>query len=124
MSIRWDPIRDYYKILGVAKNATAEQIRRAYRKLAKEYHPDHNPGKETWANEKFKEINEAYEVLSNAEKKAAYDARYAQAQTTRKPHRPTQPTQKGFPEWAKVAVGVGGFLLFLYLIAKGSQRGA
>jgi curved DNA-binding protein len=64
--------KDYYKILGVDKNATKENIKKAYRKLAKRYHPDKNPGDKT-AEEKFKEINEAHEVLSDPEKKARYD---------------------------------------------------
>lgn len=63
--------RDYYEILGVSKNASKEEIKKAYRKLAMENHPDRK--KSTDAEEKFKEINEAYEVLSNDQKKQAYD---------------------------------------------------
>ena len=64
--------RDYYEVLGVEKNASDAEIKKAYRKLAMKYHPDQNPGDKT-AEEKFKEINEAYEVLSDADKKARYD---------------------------------------------------
>ena len=64
--------KDYYKILGVDKNASNEAIRKAYRDLAKKYHPDHNPGNKA-AEEKFKEINEAYEVLKDKDKRARYD---------------------------------------------------
>jgi curved DNA-binding protein len=64
--------RDYYEVLGVDKNATQEQIKKAYRKLAKAYHPDANPGDKK-AEEKFKEISEAYEVLGDEEKRKKYD---------------------------------------------------
>jgi curved DNA-binding protein len=64
--------KDYYKILGVERKASADDIRAAYRKLAMKYHPDKNPGDKK-AEEKFKEINEAYQVLSDAEKRARYD---------------------------------------------------
>ncbi len=64
--------RDYYEVLGVEKNASKEDIKKAYRKLAMQYHPDRNPGDKS-AEDKFKEAAEAYEVLSNDEKKAKYD---------------------------------------------------
>ena len=64
--------RDYYEVLGVQKGATAEEIKKAYRKLAVKYHPDKNPGDKE-AEEKFKEAAEAYSVLSDADKKARYD---------------------------------------------------
>ena len=63
---------DYYKILGVAKNATESEIKKAYRKLARKYHPDLNPN-DAVAEKKFKEINEANEVLSNPENRKKYD---------------------------------------------------
>ena len=65
--------KDYYRILGVPKNASQEQIKKAYRKLAMQYHPDRNPGKESWANEKFKEINEAFGVLGDPQKRQQFD---------------------------------------------------
>ena len=64
--------RDYYKVLGIQKGASEEEIKKAYKKLARKYHPDMNPGDKE-AEEKFKEVNEANEVLSDPEKKARYD---------------------------------------------------
>ena len=65
--------KDYYEILGLDKNTTDDELKKAYRKLAMQYHPDRNPGKETWANEKFKEINEAYSILGDPQKRQQYD---------------------------------------------------
>ena len=64
--------RDYYEVLGVAKNANDDEIKKAYRKAAIKYHPDKNPGDKE-AEEKFKEAAEAYDVLSNPDKRAHYD---------------------------------------------------
>ncbi len=67
-----DNKRDYYEVLGVEKTASADEIKKAYRKSAMKYHPDRNPGDKT-AEEKFKELGEAYEVLSDDQKRARYD---------------------------------------------------
>ncbi|MDE6344119.1 MAG: DnaJ domain-containing protein, partial [Muribaculaceae bacterium] len=64
--------RDFYEVLGVGKDASADEIKKAYRKLALKYHPDRNPGDKE-AEEKFKEAAEAYDVLSNEEKRKRYD---------------------------------------------------
>src|SRR5581483_10583649 len=75
--------KDYYRILGVDRNADAKAVKQAYRRLARKHHPDMNPGNRA-AAERFKEINEAYEVLSDPEKRRRYDTlgpdwqRYAQ----------------------------------------------
>src|SRR5438309_11413052 len=64
--------RDYYETLGVQRNASEQEIKSAYRKLARQYHPDRNPGDKT-AEGKFKEVQEAYDVLSDKNKRAQYD---------------------------------------------------
>lgn len=65
-------MKKYYEVLGIAENASGEEIKKAYRKLARKYHPDVNPGNKD-AEEKFKEINEAYNVLSDETKRKTYD---------------------------------------------------
>ena len=72
MSFRADPTKEYYEILGLKENAAAEEIRKAYRKLALHYHPDRNRGDAT-AEERFKAISEAYAVLTDPEKRKLYD---------------------------------------------------
>src|SRR5712671_3071176 len=64
--------QDFYDILGVSKSADADELKRAYRKLAMQYHPDRNPSDKS-AEQKFKDINEAYDVLKDDQKRAAYD---------------------------------------------------
>ncbi|MDI3340202.1 MAG: DnaJ C-terminal domain-containing protein [Sphaerobacter sp.] len=91
--------KDYYKILGVSRDADEKTIKRAYRKLARQYHPDVNKG-DPRAEERFKEINEAYQVLSDPEKRAKYDRfgadweRYQQAETAG-----AGPTWTDFADW-------------------------
>src|SRR5258708_13505758 len=64
--------RDYYEVLGVERGAASEEVKRSYRKLAVQFHPDKNPD-DPHAEEKFKELGEAYDVLMDADKRAAYD---------------------------------------------------
>ncbi|MBP7847996.1 DnaJ domain-containing protein [Patescibacteria group bacterium] len=73
MNLDFDPKKNYYDILGVGESADADEIKKAYRKLAMQYHPDRNRGDNS-AEEKFKEINEANDVLSDSSKKQQYDA--------------------------------------------------
>ncbi len=111
--------KDYYQILGVARDAGKEEIKKAYRRLARKYHPD--VSKEVAAEEKFKEVNEANEVLSDAEKRAAYD----QLGTSYRPGQDFRPP----PDWAGGAGG-GDFAgedfsdLFSQLFGARKQAGA
>ncbi len=90
--------KDYYQILGIDKNATQDDIKKAYRKLAKKYHPDLNPGDKN-AQEKLKDINEAYEVLGNKEKRQHYDALGKGYNFTNGEH--FDPSQFGFDNFGK-----------------------
>lgn len=83
--------KDYYQILGVARNASTDDIRKAYRKLAMKYHPDRNPG-DKQAEERFKEINEAYQVLNDEQKRAHYDR-----------------VGSDYSSWQRRGTGSGGF---------------
>lgn len=71
---------DWYKVLGVSRNADESEIKRAYKALARQYHPDANPGNEK-AEEKFKDVVKAYDVLSNPKKRKTYDADYMRSKT-------------------------------------------
>ena len=91
-------MKDYYKILQVAPDASPEVIQMAYKALAKKYHPDLNPGQEEAAQEKMKDVNEAYEILSDKDKRWQYDkSRYQKPKTEQQPHyeepEPSQSTQ-------------------------------
>lgn len=98
--------KDYYKILEVDRNATEKDIKKAYRRLARKYHPDKNPDNKA-AEEKFKEINEAYEVLGSKENRAKYD------QLGQSYHRYQQmggaPDGFDFSQWASAGGGRGGY---------------
>ena len=130
--------KDYYKILGVERKATDDEIRKAYRKLAKQYHPDYNP-KDKQAEERFKEINEAYEVLSDAKKRAHYDrlgSDFSQWQRRGNPGDFDWGQYGGFPGGTRVSMddlnemfggagGLGGFSDFFQTIfGRGGARGA
>lgn len=108
--------KDYYNILGVSRNATEKEIKAAYRKLAREYHPDVNPG----AADKFKDINEAYEALKDPEKRKLYDslgANWRQGQNFTPP--------PGFEGYQTVDFGdMGGFSSFFDILFGGGMGGA
>jgi len=117
--------KDYYKILGVDRKASEGEIRKAYRKLAKQYHPDYNPDNKQ-AEERFKEINEAYEVLSDPKKRSYYDrvgSDYSQWQRRGTPGDFNWEQYGGFPGGARVNIddlndlfGGGGFSDFFQTI--------
>jgi curved DNA-binding protein len=102
--------KDYYKILGVDKTATSEQIKKAYRKLARQYHPDVNPNDAT-AEQKFKEVNEANEVLSDSEKRQKYDQFGADYQRYQKADGPGAGRGASGFDWSQYSQGggAGGF---------------
>jgi molecular chaperone DnaJ len=108
--------RDFYEVLGVARNASDDDIKKAYRKLAMKYHPDRNPGNKS-AEEKFKEAKEAYEILSDGQKRAAYDQHG---------HAGVDPNMRG--GFGPGAEGFGGFAeafgdIFGDLFGGGGARG-
>src|SRR4051812_20670449 len=119
--------RDYYEVLGVERNATAEVIKRSYRKLAVQFHPDKNPD-DPEAEEKFKEIGEAYDVLMDADKRAAYDrfghAAFSQGTSARGFHDPFDIFREVFSSGG----GGGGIFETFFggsgMSAEDSQRGS
>lgn len=112
--------KDYYGILGVSRNAGEKEIKAAYRKLARQYHPDVNPGNKQ-AEEKFKEINEAYEVLSDPEKREAYH-RYGEQwqQFQRMREQYGEGFQGGFP--GADFTGFGNFTEFIEQLLRGGRQ--
>src|SRR5215510_625203 len=99
--------KDYYKVLGVDRKASEDEIRKAYRKLAKQYHPDYNPN-DKQAEERFKEINEAYQVLSDSKKRAHYDrlgSDYSNWQQRGEPGNFDWGQYEGFPGGVRVDYG-------------------
>jgi curved DNA-binding protein len=114
--------KDYYKIMGVKRDATQDEIKRAYRKLARKYHPD--VSKEQDAERKFKEVGEAYEVLKDAEKRAAYDQLGSQWKAGQD-FRPPPGWQGGFEfrDFGSAGPDIGGFSdFFETLFGQGGRR--
>src|SRR5829696_5678604 len=92
--------RDYYDVLGVPKNASEEEIKKAYRKLAMKFHPDRNHSEDKNSEAKFKEAKEAYEMLSDGDKRAAYD-QYGHAGVDPNMRGPGGPGAEGFGGFAE-----------------------
>jgi molecular chaperone DnaJ len=114
--------KDYYAILGVPRDATEKEIKVAYRKLARKYHPDVNPGDKE-AEEKFKEINEAYQVLSDPEKRAAYDRYGEQWQAYQRMREQYGEDFNGTPWGTETIFGFENFADFIdQLLHGGSTR--
>ena len=121
--------KDYYKILGVEKKAGDKEIKQAYRKLARKYRPDVNPGDKS-AEDRFKEVSEAYEVLSDKEKRAKYDNFGEQWQHAQRAGAPG-PGGQSYPGYGPggqdLNFDMGGFDLFETLFGergRGGRRGA
>jgi len=114
--------KDYYKVLGVDRSASSDEIKRIYRKLALKYHPDKNPG-DSQAEEHFKEINEAYEVLGDSTKRAKYDQLGSSYRSWERTG--SQPGSFDWSEWMQggqgggVRVDIGGFSDFFSAIFSG-----
>jgi curved DNA-binding protein CbpA len=123
--------RDYYEVLGVTRGATDHDIRRAFRELAKIYHPDRNPG-DAEAEGSFKNINEAYDALRDANRRAIYDHHLAEAEEDRFEKEPTGSLWQGFMAVLIMIVVLGGASILYYVfwlkhsggIEKGVERGA
>ena len=117
--------RDFYEVLGVPREASIEDIKKAYRKLAIKYHPDKNPGDKA-AEEKFKELGHAYEILSDAEKRAAYD-RFGHAAFAGQRGAPAGPGFGGFHDpfevFREVFGGMGGSIFEEFFNAAGGGGG-
>jgi molecular chaperone DnaJ len=112
--------RDYYEILGVEKNATVDDVKKSYRKLAMQYHPDKNPDNKE-AEEKFKEATEAYEVLSDADKRARYD-RFGHEGVKQTDYGHYQNTEDIFSHFSDIFSGMGGGSIFDSFFGGGQQQ--
>jgi curved DNA-binding protein len=107
---------DYYAVLGISKSASEDEIKKAYRKLARKYHPDLNPGNRS-SEQKFKEINQAYEILSDPEKRKEYDQ-----ERERPGPRREQPGSRTHAEYSGFEDFGGGDSAFFWDIFGGAQR--
>ncbi len=96
----WPISHNHYKRLGIARNATSEDIKKAFRGMAFKYHPDRNPGNDKWANFMFRKINESYKILSDSDKRASYDILLGSI--IQVPHKPSKPLRTTPEDLARV----------------------
>jgi curved DNA-binding protein len=106
--------KDYYKILGVSRDADEKEIKQAFRRMARQYHPDMNKGDKA-AEEKFKEVNEAYEVLSDPEKRRMYDQLGADWQSWQRSG--GRPEDFDWSRWQQTGAGGPGYVRYTNVLS-------
>ena len=115
------PQRDHYEVLGVERTASPEELKSAFKRLAAQYHPDRNPGNPT-AQDRFKELNSAYQVLSDEQRRSMYYRFGHRAEAPGSPFGGTGPFGGGFVDISEIAVdGILGDLLGVFGVGRGDK---